>query len=263
VFDELRSYYKSHKKLVDNIDIQIVVKSKDEVYHNLQGLAGYNDIMLEAPHYMFILSDEKDNYIENTGYIAEGIMVKAYDLNVGSCWISFDDGEIIKEKLSIKSDKKLSGIIAMGNDDNKLKILHEPKAGDLPSKADINFEEDNVTTLLDVEDIVFIGEWGTRADADELQVRGLLDAFNFARFAPSTLNKQPWRFIVDDDLVVLALRNNSGIGDYNRKIDTGIVMLYFDLIVNNSLKDTTWKFEKPDKNYNVPDDFSIVGYCRI
>jgi len=263
VFDELRSYYKNHKKLMDNIDIQIIVKSKDEVYHNLKGFAGYNNILLEAPHYMFILSEEKDNYIENTGYIAEGIMVKAYDLNVGSCWISFDDGEIIKEKLSIKSDKKLSGIISFGNDDNKIKILHEPKAGDLPSKADIDFEEDNVTIRLDVEDVVFMGDWGCRADADELQVRGLLDAFNFARFAPSTLNKQPWRFIVDDEFVILVLKKDDHISEYSSKIDAGIVMLYFDLIVNNSLKDTTWQLEKPDKNYNIPDDFSIVGYCTI
>ncbi|MDF2677676.1 MAG: nitroreductase-family protein, partial [Bacillota bacterium] len=187
VFDELKVYYKNHKKLVDGIEIEILVKSKNDVYEKLNGVAGYKGIMLEAPHYMIILSDEKQNYIENAGYVVENIMVKAYDLGVGSCWITFDDGELIKEKLSIKSDKKLAGLIALGFDDNKLKIFNEPKTGDNPSKANIRFEEDNVTIMLDVEDVVFIEKWGNRADADELQIRGLLDAFNFARFAPSSL----------------------------------------------------------------------------
>jgi hypothetical protein len=219
--------------------------------------------MLEAPHYMIILSDEKQNYIENAGYVVENIMVKAYDLGVGSCWITFDDGELIKEKLSIKSDKKLAGLIALGFDDNKLKILNEPKTGDNPSKANIRFEEDNVTIMLDVEDVVFIEKWGNRADADELQIRGLLDAFNFARFAPSSLNKQPWRFIIDKDLVILALKKDPMVSDYDSKVDIGIVMLYFDLIVNNSIKDTNWQLGKPDKEYNVPHDFLIVGSCSI
>lgn len=263
VFDELKIYYKNHKKLVDGIEIEILVKSKNDVYEKLKGVAGYKGIMLEAPHYIIILSDEKQNYIENTGYVVESIMVKAYDLGVGSCWITFDDGELIKEKLSIKSDKKLAGLIALGFDDNKLKIFNEPKTGDNPSKADIRFEEDNVTIMLDVEDIVFIEKWGNRADADELQIRGLLDAFNFARFAPSSLNRQPWRFIIDKDLVILALKKDPMVSEYDSKVDIGIVMLYFDLIVNNSIKDTNWQLGKPDKEYNVPDDFLIVGSCSI
>ena len=48
-------------------------------------------------------------------------------------------------------------------------------------------------------------KWGQAADIEDLETRALLDAFSYARLAPSALNKQPWRFIVDGGKIVLAV----------------------------------------------------------
>lgn len=261
--DEIRHFNENEKKLVEDIKIEVIIKDRDEVYEQLKGIAGYKEYMLEAPHYLIVVSDEKDFYIENTGYICQNIMLKAWELGVGSCWITFKDGDEIKKKLAIDSEKKLTALIALGYDNNKIKIVYENVSEYNPSRADIKIVEDNTSYRLDIEEVVYIGEWGKNATADDLSNRGILDGFTYARLAPSTLNRQPWRFIVDDGIVVLALRLDAYVNDYEAKIDIGIIMLFFESIIDATLIDVKWNMGKPEKEYNVPNDYSIVGYCNI
>lgn len=259
--DQLKDYFDKGKRLVEDINIEVLLKNKNEVYDNLKDSAGYNDRMIEAPHYMIILSEEKDHYIENTGYAAEDIMLKAWELGIGSCWITFKDGEDLKKKLNIESDKKVTALISLGFDDNKNKVIYETKYEHNPSKTEVKIIEDNVSDRLGIRDVVYMKKWGENADPDELTNMGLLEAFVSARRAPSAKNRQPWRFIVDDGTIVLALRSDSYVDDYEEKIDTGVIMLYFEAIIDSTLFDMKWNLGKTEKNYEVPADYEIVGYC--
>jgi nitroreductase len=260
---EIKDSYKKGKKLIDNIDIEVFIKDKEEIYYQLEGIAGYKEYMLEAPHYILILSEEKDCYIENTGYIGQGMILKAFELGVNSCWITFDNGDEIMKKLVMDSEKKLTALIALGYDDNKTKVENETNLDYNPSKANIVKAEDNVATRIDVSRLVYIKEWGKCADTDDLSSRGLLDAFNYARLAPSTLNRQPWRFIIDDGIVVLAIREDKDINAYEEKIEIGAIMLYFESVIDSTLFDTSWTMGNLDKDYNIPEDYKVVGYCNI
>jgi hypothetical protein len=260
---EIKHSYEKGKKLIDDIEIDVLIKNREEIYEQLKGIAGYNEKMIEAPHYIVILSEEKEYFIENTGYIGQGLILKAFESGVNSCWITFDDGDEIKEKLRIDSEKKLTALIALGYDDNKTKAVNETNLDYNPSKANVVVAEDNVATRIDISRLVFIKEWGKYADTDDLSGRGLLDAFNYARLAPSTLNRQPWRFIIDDGIVVLTIRRDADINKYQEKIDTGAVMLYFESIVDSTLFDTSWNMGKLDKEYNIPDEYMIIGYSNI
>lgn len=261
VIQKLKGYCRDSKNMVDGIETEILMKNRDEVYDKLKDAAGYNEIMLDAPHYLIFLSEEREHYIENTGYSVQYIMLKAFELGIGSCWITIRDSDSIKEKLNIKSDKKLTALVALGFDDNKNKVVYENVAEYNPTKADVSIVEDNVSERLRVSDVVYINKWGENADPDEIAKSGLLEAFFCARLAPSTKNRQPWRFIYDDGTVVLSLRKDPDVNEYEEKIDTGIVMLYFKLIVDNTLFNMDWKFGKPDKKYELPPDYEIVAYC--
>ncbi len=263
ILDEIKNFYQNERKLVEDIDIEVIVKDRDDVFEQLKGAAGYKEKMIDAPHYLIVVSNENDYYIENTGYICENIMLKAWELGVGSCWITFKNGDEIKKRLNIDSEKKLTALIALGYDNNKTKIVYDNVSEYNPSRADIKVVEDNTSHRLDVEEVVYIGQWGNNATADDLSNRGILDGFTYARLAPSTLNRQPWRFIVDDGIVVLALRSDAYINDYEAKIDTGIIMLFFESIIDATLLDVEWNIGKPKKEYNIPDEYSIVGYCNI
>lgn len=259
--DQLKDYFNKGKRLVEDIEIEVLLKNKSDVYEQLKDSAGYNDLMIEAPHYLIFLSEEKDHYIENTGYAAEDIMLKAWELGIGSCWITFKDGEEIKKKLSINSDKKVTALISLGFDDNKNKVIYETVYEHNPTKTEVKIIEDNVADRLGIRDVVFMNKWGNNADPDELTNMGLLEAFVSARRAPSTKNRQPWRFIVDDGTIILAVRSDSYADEYEEKIDAAVIMLYFEAIIDSTLFDMKWNLGKTEKDYEVPADYKIVGYC--
>jgi nitroreductase len=261
LFKELLEYFDRGKRLFDDIEVEVIRKNRDEVYEQLKDSAGYNNRMIEAPHYLVFLSEEKDYYIENAGYRVQDLMLKTWSLGIASCWITFGDGEEIKKKIGIDSDKKLAALIALGYENPQSKVLYEK--GKYNTSSNVLVIEDNTSERLGIRDLVFTNEWGEKADPDELVNYGLLEGFFYGILAPSYKNRQPWRFIVDRGTVVLALKKDIYVTEYEEKIDTAVIMLYFDAIIESTLSGITWKFGRPEKDYKVPDDYKIVAYCLV
>ena len=111
---KIRDFAQSCERLDDSIGIDIRFMDNDTVYRQLDGYAGYKGILINAPHYMIVLSEKKDHYIENGGYVGESISVKAHSLGVDSCWITFKDSRTVIEKLNIVTDKEVVAIMALG-----------------------------------------------------------------------------------------------------------------------------------------------------
>lgn len=244
-FNEIESYIKKSKRLLPEVNIELKIFDRRETYEKLKNVAGYNGHMIKAPSYAVILSDVKQGYIENSGYIGERLILEARDLDIDSCWVTFNDSDIIKEKLDISSNKEVTAIIALGYGIDK---TIKNKSG---------------SERLGVEKIVYMDKWGINTSIDELEERGLLDAFSYARMAPSTLNRQPWRFIIDGGEIILAVKKDGFTSNYERGIDAGIAMLYFGLIIDTTLFDLKWNLDKIDKDYNIPEDYEVIGYCSI
>jgi nitroreductase len=245
-FNKIKEYVKNSKKLSPEIKIDIKTINKDVGYSKLNKIAGYNGHMIEAPNYIIILSEVKDGYIENSGYIGENLILKARDLGIDSCWVTFEDSSLIKERLEIESDMDVTAIIALGY-------------GEVAKSKSSNSESNRIG----LDKIVYLDEWGNSTSIDVLEERGLLDAFSFARMAPSTLNRQPWRFIIDGGNVILAVRKDEFTSEYEEKIDVGIVMLYFGLIIDTTMFDLKWVIGNVNKDYKIPKDYYIAGYCNI
>lgn len=244
-FNELEVYMNNSKKLLPEIDMEIQVFNNKNFYESLKNLIGYNGFLINAPNYVVILSEIKDKYIENSGFVGERLILKARDLGIDSCWITFKDSNIVKDKLGILSDKEVTAIIALGYEDDK------------------NTKNKSGSERLSVEEIVYMNKWGENANLSELEERGIFEAFSYARMAPSTLNRQPWRFIIDGEKVILTVKKDDSISKYERSIETGIAMLYFSLIVDTTMFDLRWNLENIDKDYKIPDEYEFVGYCSI
>lgn len=198
--------------------------------------------------------------------MGEDIILKATELGINTCWVTFESSNVVKDRLAISTGKELTAIIAMGYNDaeGKKKVINPTKTGENYSKSNMEVVPlKNSSTRLSVEEIVYIGEWGKNAGLEELKNRGLFDAFHYAGLAPSTLNRQPWRFIVDDGQVILAVRDDEHTNTYEERIDAGIVMHHFGAIVDETLFKLNWKLEKPSKDYKIPSDYVVVGYCNI
>lgn len=261
-FKEIEKFLDSRKRLVNDISVEIKTFSNDAV-EKLKGIAGYYGNIVEAPNYIVLLSDVKDYYIENAGYIGECLILKARDLGLGTCWITFKNSDEIKKALDISSDKEVVAIIALGYPDtSKGTKKSAVKVGENYSKASMDLES-TTPYKLGVEDIVYVDTWGNNATVELLEERYLIDAFSISRLAPSTLNQQPWRFIIDGGKVVLAIKQDDFATDYERKIDTGIALLYFSIVIDTTLFDLQWTLGEIENTYNIPDDYKIVGYCNV
>jgi nitroreductase len=231
LFKELLEYFDRSKRLFDDIEVEVIRKNRDEVYEQLKDSAGYNNRMIEAPHYLVFLSEEKDYYIENAGYRVQDLMLKAWSLGIASCWITFGDGEEIKKKIGIDSDKKLAALIALGYENPQSKVLYEK--GKYNTSSNVLVIEDNTSERLGIRDLVFTNEWGEKADPDELVNYGLLEGFFYGILAPSYKNRQPWRFIVDRGTVVLALKKDIYVTEYEEILSP----MYGESIVTPSYVD--------------------------
>lgn len=265
VLKKMADFAKTCRKLDAGISTEVLFLDNSKVFYRLENVAGYNGRMVEAPNYIVILSEENENAVENAGYIGEELILKAVELGIDSCWITFADGRKIVERLELETEKTVVALIALGYEDasGKSKVINPTKTGENYSKSSMEIVKEQSAYRLELPEIVFMKEWGNKANVDELEERGLLDAFYYTRLAPSTLNRQPWRFIVNDGEVVLAVRNDEYTNSYEKKIDAGIVMQHFQAVVGATLVEINWKMGSSNNNYNVDEAFRIVGYCKI
>lgn len=82
-----------------------------------------------------------------------------------------------------------------------------------------------------VEEFLFDKSFDTPADVSALGE--LADVFEMVRWAPSAVNKQPWRLVLDDHKLHFYKKGNKGFVDADtgwdiQKIDIGIAMLHFE-----------------------------------
>ena len=70
------------------------------------------------------------------------------------------------------------------------------------------------------------------------------------RLAPSAVNKQPWRLILDGKKVHFFLKRTMGFESMFKmdlqRIDMGIAMCHFELAANEVGVDGKWKVKEPD-----------------
>ena len=260
----LIKYLDKAHRLVPDIQLEaILFKDGDYVFDRLDGCAGYNGMMIKAPSYIIIVSDNKEGYIENTAFVGENMILKAVEEGLDTCWISFQSCDSIKERLCLDTAKEVTGIIAVGNALDKKKVLNPADTGDNYSKSDMKIVVDNTSFRYSLEDIIYYKQWGDPISYDELERRGLMDAFSYARLAPSSLNTQPWKFILDEGHVVLTIKDDPQIIQREEKMNAGVIMLYFYLISSDTLYGVQWHLGKPEKEYEIPEEYKIVSWARL
>jgi len=254
-------------KAVVNEGLEVIVyKNGNELSQKLEGLIGYNNIMINAPHYMLILGNKEEIAYKMTGYLGEWLVLKLIKEDIGSCWVDLN-GNDIGEKLGLNVEKDVLGIIAMGYPKSDLKIsaIYNSKkrmgSGGYPN-TDLEYKEDNTTSRKPIEDIVFLSKWGNKITVNELEVRGYAEVFYYMRLAPSWVNRQPWKFILDGTKIVLYIEKDEKVAKNSLLLESGIAMLYFEVAMHGEGIPGYWKLEKIDDEdkYGVPDNYYYVGY---
>ena len=222
----------TRKKIFDIIDAEAEKLGKDDlsflvntdgdtIYKALSGVAGYRGIMIKAPAYIALnsLNDNPASLVKGA-YGMEEIITKLNDLGLGSCWITVAGVEDTVKKSAFNfTDGNVDLLLAVG----------------YPFSDEVrqNKYDDRIAT----EDLVFLGDFDSPATDEDLEQRGLNDIFDYAKFAPSTENLQPWRFVIVDDEIRLYIENYKS--DVNL-IDAGIIMYYVDELGKSLAMTSGW-----------------------
>lgn len=260
VLEEIRSFLPGCHRLSPEIEWEARFLGK-EAAQALSGVAGYKGFMIAAPAYLLLLSEEKEHYIENAGYVGEDLVLKLTDLGLASCWITFGSEEAVKAALKIDSPLRAAGIIAFGY----AAPIPENVRLDVKTLSDVEVRRESGYSApkLLVEDMVHLGEWGRRPNQFELAADPLWPALYAASRAPSYFNRQPVQFIVDGGQVVLAVHHSEETACLDERLNAGIVMLHFAVMRMTRHSDFRWVLGEPGKRYKLPEGYRALAWCVV
>lgn len=211
-------YTKDLDRLYDIESDVKIVKDGSRVQDIMSGIIG-NYGKIRAPHYIVVTSEDKDRYLENIGFSLEPTVLELTSAGIGTCWIG---GHVPKDKLEdlmeVKPGHTAEILIAFGRAEDH---THRDK------------EEAKRKSVYDIT----IG--------DQNGHEKLIEA---ARFAPSAVNSQPWRFLIKDDLIHAYSVKRSRITKLVTKnlhlmnrIDVGIALSHMKIAAKKHDKNITFK----------------------
>lgn len=244
VLTELLTYYEDEESvLVEGIDTELKFYI-GTVWDELKKSVGYNGFCIKAPAYMVIFSEKKDHYIENAGYIAQGLTLKLTELGLAACWQTINDAAEAKKALGEDTDKEVACVVAFGyRDPNN----DEKKA---PKKS-LDEMTDGTKFGKDIDTDMFYGS--------------LEDGLRAVAHAQSFQNLQPYRIIVDNDQVALVGLPDDMTSEADRLLNYGIVMFNFYAVMWAVRPSTPkWSFEPvTDRDLGLPADVTYVAKCKL
>ena len=192
-----------------NMEVKLYEFGK-RIYDSLKGVGGYAGVMIESPHYIALdLKAHGPKEKLSSGYHMEKMVTRLNDMGLGTCWVTINNLDMERMKAIFGEDTGENDyLLAIGYPKPKNPFIHE------------QFSE-----RLGVEEIAFHETLTKPASMNFLEERGLGDIMFYVRFAPSSKNLQPWRFIVHDNHIELAIEEQNGEFYYT---DAGIAMYYFE-----------------------------------
>ena len=184
------------------------------------------------------------------GYEFEEIILYLTSIGIGTTWIAGTMQRNIFEKaMELKEDELMPCVSPIGYPSNKLSLREKLMRKGI--KAD---------SRLDFNNLFFKNNFNDNLDKEELDKYE--DILNLVRIAPSAVNKQPWRILIDKNLIHFykkpSLKNDRGFDV--QKIDIGIAMNHFV----QGLKNKKMDYEFINSNPNIViDDLEYIYTIKI
>jgi nitroreductase len=208
----------------------------------LRGLGTYGFIKDPAAFIMAAVR-ERPGALEDFGYLLELLILKAADLEIGSCWLG---GTFTRSRfariMNLEPDENIPAVISIG-------YPHDHQAFiDRVSRVYAGSDRRLPWEVLFYEDF-----WDTPLTKDNAGV--YLEPLILLRLAPSASNKQPWRILKSGSQWHFYLRRTPnypspffefllGLADLQR-IDIGIAMAHFELGAKEIGQHGSWLVADP------------------
>jgi nitroreductase len=223
--EHLLALAKNVEPLTDAPPRVALVSGADQTQHIISHVIGSYGLVLTPPHLLVgVMPRESDVARIDLGYVLEHVVLEATHSGLGTCWITGTyDAQSAGDAVGLTPGEVAAAVIALGYPSERgWRRVHTHTVRRLAG----GHKRKPLTEL------AFTERWGapwSREGADP----ALVSLLEHARLAPSAANRQPWRFIVQADDIVLALTRP-------KPIDAGIVMAHVALAAEVLGREGRW-----------------------
>ncbi len=190
---------------------------------------------------------------EAFGYSFEKFMLYAQSLGIGTVWLGGTmNRPSFETAMQISQEDVMPCASALGYEAKKMSLREKMMRGAI--KAD---------TRMPFEELFFDGS--LEVPLTEKTAGALAYPLEIVRWAPSAVNKQPWRVVVTKNAVHFYLKRSKGFASSDKldmqRIDMGIALCHFDLAIKELGIKTTFSVEEPNVAYG--DDLTYIASYNI
>lgn len=228
VKEGLRQFIDAVNSRSEGVRAVLVTAGGDKVVHSVLGSYG---LFTGVCSYLALLAMPDDQYFyEKTGYLGEMCILEATALGLGTCWISGTfKPRIVKQQLAINPTERVMAIIPLGTAKTQKGLLEK-----VLKKAVGSMKRKSLAELCPAGYQQNWPEW-------------IKTAINLARLAPSALNRQPWRFYVDQQMTGIKITVDQPTGLERKRLDCGIAMLHLEVgALSHGIKGRWCYLDRPD-----------------
>lgn len=155
---------------------------------------------VKAPYYLAFYSEEGERYLMNMGYQMEQMVLYLCCMGLGTCFLG---SMKLPKQFQKRGSKRLVGILAFG------------RAKGSYTRRKIEAKRLSLDELCVYKEVP--RQW----------MNQLLEA---ARLAPSTLNSQPWRFVVYDNRIHIFSKKH-GVGKFGKWDEMNFGIMFANMMV--------------------------------
>jgi hypothetical protein len=190
--------------------VEFIPEPPDDIFRNALGFYGN---IKGAPSFLAFIGDMNDPEMqEKLGYIGEAAILEATALGLGTCWVALTyNMKAAHSILKIGKNEKLICVSPAGYPTDNIIIEEKAYTG-----FGMNHQRKPLEGMVS----------GLPQQERPAWVQAALEA---ARLAPSAMNRQPWKFYVDDQSVTVSAGGPGPEFNVARRLDCGIAMLHVEL----------------------------------
>jgi hypothetical protein len=171
-----------------------------------------------APAAIAFIGDMTDPHVqEKVGYTGEGVVLEATAMGLGTCWVGgFFRPKVVTSILRVGISEKVLAVTPVGYAVEGM--VREEKIMTLFGR---NHRRKPLGDMVMGADVAALSGWKKAA-------------VEAARIAPSAVNRQPWRFIVDGDAITVSTARSIVDFSISTRLDCGIAMVHIEVAARDS-----------------------------
>ncbi|MDD4984722.1 MAG: nitroreductase family protein [Dehalococcoidales bacterium] len=202
----------------NNARAVLVLQQVDKAFRGIIGPSG-------APAFIAFVGNVNDNHIqEKIGYIGEAVILEATSLGLSTCWVGgFLRKNMIEELVDADSREEVFGLTPIGYAVERTSVKENIMAG-----FGWSHRRKSLSKLVSGLPEKDWPDW----------TRGAIEA---ARIAPSAMNRQPWKFHIGMDSIIISTNETGHDFNLSKRLDCGIAMLHIEVAALNQGLNGKWE----------------------